>query len=248
VGSLHEAGTNPEFSFICWNPERIKEAKMPAPLLDNLGGHRSKYEILKASMPEAEVGVVYTGSTPGSGTLLINAVKAYVNLKDAKVIDVGCGIGRLTEHLMKEPIQSYLGTDIIPEIMKNAQDKSAEDQRFSFSIVDSCSIPAADNSTDLVVSFSVITHLIDEEVLRYFLEAKRVLRTGGTAIFSFMDFDLPAHQEVFFRHAPVFETGHGDLLKFTTKSVLAIFSQHAGMETVDFADALVGQSCCIMRA
>ena len=121
--------------------------------------------------------------------------------------------------------------------MKPAVDMAKGDNRFRLEIAKNCVIPSNDESTDIVVGFSVITHLIDEEVYDYVREAKRVLRSGGIAIYSFFDFCHPGHQDTFFRHANQHRLGHGDMLKFTTKPVMEIFAHRAGFTDVSFIDA-----------
>jgi len=135
-----------------------------------------------------------------------------------------------------EPIGRYLGLDIIPEILDQAVATAADDPRFRFEISVECRIPESDGWADVVVGFSLITHLMDEEVFECIQEAHRVLRPGAVAIFSFMDFNLPVHQASFFTHASHHRQGHGDILKFTTQDVLTRFGTKAGFGDVSFID------------
>jgi SAM-dependent methyltransferase len=210
---------------------------MSTALSDNLAGHRAKYDHLARNLAADEVGRTYVG--PGDPVLVgyteLEVIRAHCSLSGA-VVDVGCGIGRLTQHLVDEPIASYLGLDIIPEILEEARATAAGDARFRFAIAAQCRIPAADESVDLVVGFSVITHLMDEEVFEYLQDASRVLRSGALAIFSFLDLDLPPHQATFFDYVREHRHGHGDILKFTTKDVLTLFAMRAGFNGVAFVD------------
>jgi SAM-dependent methyltransferase len=211
---------------------------MSTALSDNIAGHRAKYDHLARNLAADEVGRTYVG--PGDPVLVghseLETVRAHCSLAGAAVVDVGCGIGRLTQHLIGEPIASYLGLDIIPEILDEAIAKSAGDARFRFAIAADCRIPAPDASIDLVVGFSVITHLMDEEAFEYLEESSRVLRGGAVAIFSFLDLDLPSHQATFFDYVREHRHGHGDILKFTTKDVLTLFAMRAGFRSVSFVD------------
>jgi SAM-dependent methyltransferase len=190
--------------------------------------------MLKAGHPAEDVGKLFVG---GSDPVLIGyaeveEIKRFRSIAEIEVVDIGCGIGRLARHMLHEPIRSYLGTDIIPEIMAEAVALTQRDARFQFATVTTCSIPSDDACRDLVVAFSVVTHLLDEEVYEYIAEAKRVLRPDGVAIFSFLDFGNRAHSDAFFRHAAVHRGGHGDLLKFTSSDVLIMFAKSAGMSSV----------------
>jgi hypothetical protein len=114
------------------NPGRLAQNRtarisfpMPNPLLDNIAGHRAKYELTKAGHPPDQVGLLYVGGGDPilTGYVEIEQIKHFVpNLSGAAVVDIGCGIGRLARHMLYEDIGSYLGTDIIPEIMQEAID------------------------------------------------------------------------------------------------------------------------------
>ena len=49
-----------------------------------------------------------------------NLVKKYIDLKDKKILDVGCGVGVYTERFSEEGKEVY-GIDIDPERIKSAQ-------------------------------------------------------------------------------------------------------------------------------
>jgi ubiquinone/menaquinone biosynthesis C-methylase UbiE len=207
-------------------------------MTDNIAGHRAKYELLAAHHPAAEAGTLYVGGSDPilTGFYELEAMRIFAQLDGASVVDIGCGIGRLTRHLLLEKIDTYVGLDIIPEILQPAIDMSAGDPRFSFDLAQDCKIPCVDESATLVVAFSVLTHLLDEEIYDYFVETRRVLKPEGAAIFSFFDFNNSVHQEMFFKHAAQHRAGHGDILKFTTKDVLSIFAARSKFNQVEFIE------------
>lgn len=211
---------------------------MPSASADNVGGHRQKYEHLKANLPADQVGAQFVGGLDPVwvGYMEIEVIRRFAFTNGASIVDLGCGIGRLTQHVLLEPVSKYHGIDIIPEIMQSAEDMARGDDRFSFSIGSECKIPLEDATVDCVVGFSVITHLLDEEVFEYVSEARRVLRKGGVAVFSFLDFNHAPHRNDFFGHAAAHRHGHGDLLKFTTKDVLDHMAKKAGFLSVEFQD------------
>jgi 2-polyprenyl-3-methyl-5-hydroxy-6-metoxy-1,4-benzoquinol methylase len=205
-------------------------------ITDNLAGHRNKYNTLKSLLPAADVGREYVGGGDPlwTGYNELELIRSYANLFGAFVVDIGCGIGRLTRHLLHEDIARYLGTDILPEIMAEAIDCAAGDPRFEFAINTSCAIPAETASANVVVAYSVITHLRDEETFEYFADSRRVLKPGGVAIFSFLDMLEQAHVDLFFTYAAYHRQGHGDLMKFQTKAVLSMLATKAGFSQVNF--------------
>ena len=245
---------------------------MPKAMIDNVAGHRSKYDHLVAHVAATDVGMLYVGASDPvlTGYHELEFIRSRATVKGASVVDIGCGIGRLTRHLAHEEIKTYLGTDVVPEIMQEARNTASNDPRFSFQIAESCTIPAPDQSVDIVTAFSVITHLIDEEVFEYFLEARRVVSSDGVVIFSFLDFMNDGHQETFFKHASQHRHGQGDMLKFTTQDVLYLFGRRAGFKSIQFVSGQasiptsgvhsalldvskaapafqMGQSVCVMR-
>lgn len=213
---------------------------MPSAISDNVGGHRKKYDFLKATLPAEEVGKVFVGGTDPiwMGYFELEIIRKFRDIRGATLVDIGCGIGRLTRHVMHEPIERYLGLDVIPEILQEAIDMAKGDDRFTFEIGSECKIPMEDNAADVVVAFSVITHLLDEETFEYFQDAWRVLKPGGVAIFSFLDYMYDPHVDNFFRHASEHRHGHGDLLKFSTKEVLHLFGKRAGFSRAEFIDGV----------
>jgi SAM-dependent methyltransferase len=211
---------------------------MPKPIIDNVAGHQKKYDHLAASIPAEQVGKEFVGGGDPvlTGYQEMAIIHAYGKISGSFIIDLGCGIGRLTRHLVGQDIRRYLGLDVIQPILAQAAASAGSDQRFRFEIAVDCQIPLEDAVADVVVGFSVITHLIDEEIYEYFCQSRRVLASGGVAVFSFFDFLNNRHLQIFFKHAAVHRRGHGDMLKFNTKEVLARFADEAGFSEIDFVE------------
>jgi 2-polyprenyl-3-methyl-5-hydroxy-6-metoxy-1,4-benzoquinol methylase len=215
---------------------------------DNLLGHRARYESLKKKMPADKLGFAYVGSVAGSdsaaeiGFREEEILRHYHELDGAYVIDLGCGIGRLTRYLADSPVARYLGTDILPEILAEAQKSAASRDTFSFAIAENFQIPEDDNKADIVCAFSLMTHLLDTEVRIYFRETARVLKPGGVAIFSFLDFALPQHFAKFEAHIAHSKPDH-DILKFFEKDTLQRFATKSGLDVIGFVDAQTPLSC-----
>lgn len=109
---------------------------------------------------------------------------------DEKVLDVGCGLGRMTISVAKHlNTGRVIGIDIWDKMeisgnsperaYANAQIEGVRD-RVEFKTGNVLSIPFPDNSFDVVTSSSVINNLHgDSEKLRALEEIFRVLRPGG---------------------------------------------------------------------
>lgn len=109
----------------------------------------------------------------------------------ARLIDLGCGSGRLSTAMGRRFGASidYLGIDIVQALLDYAAAKAPPAYRFV--LHRDLSIPAPSESADFVVAFSVFTHLRTSETLAYLADAKRVLRPGGAVVFSYLT--LPQH-------------------------------------------------------
>jgi SAM-dependent methyltransferase len=112
------------------------------------------------------------------------------------ILDVGCGAGRLANALKDMPQLSYIGIDVVQDLLDYAQELS-DRADWAFIKVTDFKIPLENNSVDMVTAFSVFTHLLHEESYAYLAEFRRVLKPGGKIVFTFLDFNIPAHWSVF---------------------------------------------------
>lgn len=115
---------------------------------------------------------------------------------DDKVIDVGCGSGRLAFQLKEYLSGVLVGIDVVPELYEYARRKCGRSD-WRFYSAPGTTIPEPDDSADFITFFSVFTHLTHEETYRYLREAKRVLKPGGKIVFSFLEYRLPSHWAIF---------------------------------------------------
>ncbi len=157
----------------------------------------------------------------------------HLGLRDgAAVIDVGCGSGRLAFQLKRYPTLRYLGTDVVPELVRYA-DTLCQREDWEFRALHENRIPAPDACADFVCFFSVLTHLSHEDSFRYLAEAHRVLRPEGRIVLSFLEFRLAAHWPVF---AAALDpaTGRTHLNQFIERDALSAWALHLGLvvETV----------------
>jgi len=96
-----------------------------------------------------------------------------------KVLDLGCGNGRLYE-ILKDKEVEYTGIDISENLINVAKKKYPKGQ---FVIGDGINLPFKDHSFDIVYSIAVFHHLPSRELRIQFLkEAKRVLKKDGKII------------------------------------------------------------------
>jgi SAM-dependent methyltransferase len=97
------------------------------------------------------------------------------------------------------------------------------------------SIPEKDNSADVVCFFSVFTHLLHEQSYIYLQEAKRVLKPGGMIVFSFLDFTLPQHWNVFETNLREVKMGT-HLNMFMSKDAIPVWAERLNLKVQHIQD------------
>jgi len=119
----------------------------------------------------------------GDLTRMLEAVGAVI-AADEVVLDIGCGVGRLTRAIAARAAHVH-GIDVSAEMLARARANLADSASVSFHLGDGTSLaPIADASIDAVVSLVVFQHIPDPAVtVGYVREIGRVLRPGGWAAF-----------------------------------------------------------------
>jgi SAM-dependent methyltransferase len=151
----------------------------------------TKKLIVEKPVAEAMALAVGGGDYEATGAAELDLLVEYGLRPSHSVIDIGCGSGRLSTALSKKygAAITYLGTDVVPELLDYARTHAAANYRFE--LTDGLTIPAPNGCADFVIAVSVFTHLRGHETEQYFAEITRVLRPGARLIFSF--FELPFH-------------------------------------------------------
>jgi ubiquinone/menaquinone biosynthesis C-methylase UbiE len=119
----------------------------------------------------------------------------------SRVLDIGCGSGRLALPLTKFLLRGeYRGFDVVGGAIRWCEGNiSREHPRFHFTRVSlrnslysarggaasQFTFPYEDSQFDCVVAFSVFTHLLFEETHNYLRESYRVLAPGGRMVSTF---------------------------------------------------------------
>jgi SAM-dependent methyltransferase len=137
-----------------------------------------------------------------SGRWLLAALDAGELAPDGRVLDIGCGPGRIAARLTRHlESGSYEGFDIVPRSIRWCQRSiTPRHPTFRFQLADirsgqynptgsqearSYTFPYDDGEFDLALAASVFTHMRPGEINRYVSEAGRVLKPGGRFLASF---------------------------------------------------------------
>ena len=116
---------------------------------------------------------------------LLAAVGASIEADDA-VVEIGCGLGRLTRPL-SERASSVTAVDVSSEMLRHARELNAGLANVHWVHGDGTTLSGvADASADICLSHVVFQHLPSPGLtLGYVAEMGRVLRGGGRAVFGF---------------------------------------------------------------
>ena len=115
--------------------------------------------------------------------LLRSAERLGVPTRRDRVLDFGCGLGRLAPGLAGRFLE-YLGVDVSSEMVQQAQHIHAGRPNCRFRVVtDPAHLDVDDASMDLVVSFFVLQHVDDTAIVQAALDAMaRALAPGGLLV------------------------------------------------------------------
>ena len=154
--------------------------------------------------PPARFNFVGSPEFVETGKLYHDAILKYCSLeRDERLLDIGCGIGRVAIHFMDylDSGGGYEGFDIVKKGITWCRHKiSKKYPNFIFKFVNlynkeynpkgvisatDFKFPYPDNSFDVVFATSVFTHMLPEACINYLNEIHRVLRQGkGRALIS----------------------------------------------------------------
>jgi len=99
---------------------------------------------------------------------------------------------------------------------------------------------------DMVIAFSVFTHLHHEETYAYLQDSWRALKPGGKMAFSILEFSVSENWSVL-EHTVAGRQSRTleHMNTFIERSVIKIWSAHLGFSVDRFIDG--GQTFCVLR-
>jgi SAM-dependent methyltransferase len=151
------------------------------------------------------LGVVdaYTAWAPVYGDLddrfdidLLEASPGLVErVRDAEVVDLGCGTGRIGAWARQRGAAHVTGVDLTPAMLAHAKDRGAYDVLVRGDLT---RIPIATGHAGMVTTSLALCHVAD--LGAFFGEARRILRPGGALVIcdyhpTFLYRGIPSHFE-----------------------------------------------------
>lgn len=187
--------------------------------------------ILNAASPHEAIQSLVGGDFDAVG-ILERELLIHVGLQPTDyLIDVGCGAGRLARQLKTYLTGSYLGIDVVPQLLTYAQGAN-NGLKWRFERASGLEIPEDDSAADMVCFFSVFTHLLHEQTFVYLRDAKRVLKDGGRIVFSFLEYCVPGHLTVFESNIQDVSLNQDPLNMFISRDAIDVWAKMLGMEVV----------------
>ncbi len=211
--------------------------------------YRSYVAEIKQRFPEEAMAIaVGGGDFTAAGAWQAGFLTNFGLASGDTIVDVGCGSGRLAASLTEQfgSEISYLGLDVVEDLLEHA--RTVADPTYRFALNTELTIPAADESCDFIVYFSVVTHLLHEESFRYLRDATRALKPDGTLVVTFLE--SRRHWSIFERVVNIYELPDvkEPLVMFIERSMLDVWVEKLGLEIeqiVSFDPP--GQSVAVLR-
>ena len=169
---------------------------------------------------------------------VINRTEKLLHFVDVKekqnFLEVGCGSGAVSKHVVRKYLLNVTGVDIDPEQIRLAKEGIDDIPNIHFLEVDATNLPFQDNDFDIVLSFGVMHHV--SNWLDALKEIRRVLKPKGYFIYRDIMFtELIAKFGRSFKHSYGITTLH-DLNSFIQKNSFSTI--HASM-----TNALIWHHC-----
>lgn len=171
--------------------------------------------------------------------------------KDARIVDIGSGLGRLATGLIAEagPVE-YLGIDANEEFVGWCKDNiESLHPSFRFVHLDMANdrynpggsirasqlrLPVDDASVDVVNLWGVFTNMVPDDVRAYVAEVSRILRPGGQCFLTaFAEDDVPDVTLNPENYVPYEADGPLTAVRFSKRWLFGLFREH-GLQIDEF--------------
>jgi ubiquinone/menaquinone biosynthesis C-methylase UbiE len=153
---------------------------------------------------------------------------------DARVLDLGCGIGRIMRPLA--PLcREIVGVDISEKMVEQGREYLAGVPNARLVRTGGAELPTvADGSIDFLYSLICLIHVDKRTAFRYLREIQRVLAPEGLALLQFENLLAPEGLAEFQR---VVDLPHEYPLEFYTRDEVRALARAAGFEVLHFREA-----------
>lgn len=115
---------------------------------------------------------------------IANVFSLLPSVRNARVVDIGCGMGTFTFEAATRGARFALGLDLAATGIAAAARIAREDgvNACAFLLADAAVLPVRTGSADIAIAADFTEHLDDETLRRVLNEAARIVRPGGTLV------------------------------------------------------------------
>ncbi len=147
--------------------------------------------------------------------------------KATRVLDIGCGVGRV-EYKLAKVVKEVVGIDISPSMIKLAKE-NIKSKNAKFLVGNGKDLKGLGNSSfDLVISILVFQHMPRKIFENYIKESSRVLEKGGKIFFQISSYSKTRPEE-----PPV---NHPWALRFYSQKDISTILNKSGFTKISFSN------------
>ena len=136
-----------------------------------------------------------------------------------KVLDVGCGIGTLIHEISRKAEIKAYGVDISSKMIEVCRQKYKD---IGFEVTTGEKLPFEGNTFDMLTICCALHHLNNPQ--NFFIEAYRVLKSGGTLVVGEPLFPLIIRKLTDWIFSPLIKAGDNKL--FSHKRLISLFTDN----------------------
>jgi len=150
--------------------------------------------------------------------------------QDARVLDLGCGIGRVMLYLAPRCTELY-GVDVSNRMLGRAHERLRDVPNAHLLGVSGRDLhPLPGDYFDFAYSLQVFHHLEREDVMRYFAELMRVLKPDGRAYLQFLNLEIETLASEFYEYAMDSELLQAARRRYFTEAEVRTYAALAGFD------------------
>ena len=150
--------------------------------------------------------------------------------RDARVLDLGCGMGRVLTHLAPHCAE-IVGVDVSSRMLRRARERLRGVPNVRLQRVSGRDLrPLAEGVFDFAFALQVFHHLEREDTMRYLAELHRVLKPGGRVYLQFLNFEVEERAREFHDYALESELLQAARRRYFTEAEVSILASLAGFD------------------